>query len=203
MKHYFHPMSRSTTTDWMLRELQVPHERITIDLTSGKNRQPDFLKVNPMGKLPALEDNGVVITEVAAICTYLADKFIEKGLAPSHGSIERAHYYRLLFLAGNTVEPALTLIANGVKHLDAKSTGWGDMLRVLATLEDVIPQDGWLLGSQFSTADVVLGGLLDSILTFTQIEVPYNVATYVERLRIRPAYIAANSVMIDVRAKNG
>lgn len=200
MKHYFNPMSRGVVTDWMLRELGVEHEQIVIDLANEENRSSEFLKINPMGKLPVLEDNGQIVTEVSAICTYLADKYIEKGLAPVFGSIKRAAYYRLLFLAGNTVEPALSAIASGIEYPDTKSVGWGDMVRVSATLESIVPSTGWLLGDEFSAVDVVMGGLLDSMLTFHSLELPHNVVAYINRLRNRPAYIASNATMIQVRA---
>lgn len=200
MKHYFNPMSRGVVTDWMLRELGVEHEQIVIDLANEENRSSEFLKINPMGKLPVLEDNGQIVTEVSAICTYLADKYIEKGLAPVFGSIKRAAYYRLLFLAGNTVEPALSAMASGIEYPDTKSVGWGDMVRVSATLESIVPSTGWLLGDEFSAVDVVMGGLLDSMLTFHSLELPHNVVAYINRLRNRPAYIASNATMIQVRA---
>lgn len=200
MKHYYHPMSRSVVTDWMLKELEVGHEQVVVDLSSGENRTTEFLKINPMGKLPVLEDNGEVVTEVSAICAYLADKCIEKGLAPAIGSSKRAAYYRLLFLAGNTIEPALSLVASDIEYPDTKSVGWGDMERVSATLESIVPSSGWLLGEAFSAADVVMGGLLDSMLTFHQLNLPSNVVDYVERLRSRPAYIESNAIMIQVRA---
>ena len=201
MKHYFHPMSRSVVTDWMLKELELEHEQILVDLNSEENRTPAFLTINPMGKLPVLEDNGQIVTEVAAICTYLADKYIEKGLAPVFGSPKRAAYYRLLFLAGNTVEPALSLMASNIEYPDTKSVGWGDINRVSATLESVVPNTGWLLGKEFTAADVVMGGLLDSMLTFHKLTLPSNVIAYVDRLRNRPAYIESNDIMIRIRAE--
>ncbi|SBT17071.1 Glutathione S-transferase GST-6.0 [Marinomonas gallaica] len=193
MKHYFNPMSRAITTDWMLNELDAPHEQITIDFASNENNTAEFRKINPMGKLPALVDGDTVVTEVSAICAYLADKFPEKNLAPEVGSVERAAYYRYLFFACNTIEPAFALAACGLEHPDPVSAGWGDMPRVLATIEDMTPETDWALGEQFTAADVVFGGLLDFSITFKWLEPSPKVAAYVARIRQRPAYRATHS----------
>ena len=105
MKHYFNPMSRGVTTDWMLKELDAPHEQIVIDFASGENKTPEYRAINPMGKVPTLVDGDTVITETAAICAYLADKFADKGLAPAMTSAERGRYYRYLFVPGAVIEP--------------------------------------------------------------------------------------------------
>ena len=188
MKHYYNPMSRAISTDWMLKELDAPHEQIRIDFKINENNSADFRNINPMGKLPTLVDGEVVVTEVSAICAYLADKFPEKKLAPEIGSVERAAYYRYLFFAGNTIEPAFSLAACGFEHPDPMSAGWGDMQRVLATIEEMTPEIDWALGEQFTAADVVFGGLLDFSITFKWFEPSPKVAAYVERIRQRPAY---------------
>lgn len=198
MKHYYNPISRAVTTDWILKELNAPHEQIIIDFAAGENNSPEFLKINPMGKLPALMDGGTVVTEVAAICAYLADKFPEKNLAPEIGSVDRATYYRYLFLAGNTIEPALSLAASGLEHPNPKSAGWGDMPRVLATIEAMTPETGWALGTQFTAADVVFGGLLDVSMAFNMIDASPRVAAYVARIRQRPSYQEAYGALIDM-----
>ena len=74
MKHFYHPMSRAVTTDWLLTELDADHERVVVDYLAGENGTPEFRAVNPMGKIPALVDGDVVVTETAAICAYLADR---------------------------------------------------------------------------------------------------------------------------------
>lgn len=193
MKHYYNPMSRAISTDWMLKELDAPHEQIRIDFKTNENNSADFRNINPMGKLPTLVDGEVVVTEVSAICAYLADKFPEKNLAPEIGSVERAAYYRYLFFAGNTIEPAFSLAACGFEHPDPMSAGWGDMQRVLATIEEMTPEIDWALGEQFTAADVVFGGLLDFSITFKWIEPSPKVAAYVERIRQRPAYKATHT----------
>ena len=197
MKHYFNPMSRGATTDWMLKELGVPHQQIIVDFAAGENKSAEFRNINPMQKLPVLVDGNTVITEVAAICAYLADRFPERGFAPEIGSAERGAYYRYLFIAGNTIEPALTLAVLDMEHPRPVSAGWGDMPRVLDTIETMTPDTDWALGEQFTTADIVFGGLLDFSMAFNMIEASAKVTAYVERLRSRSAYKESHEAMIN------
>lgn len=198
MKHYFNPMSRAVTTDWMLKELDAQHEQVIIEVATGENNLPEFRAINPMGKLPALVDGSTVVTEVAAICAYLADKYPEKGLAPAIGSAQRGDYYRYLFIAGNTLEPAFSLAASDMEHPEPKSAGWGDMPRVLATIEAMTPETDWALGEQFTAADVVFGGLLDFSMVFNWLEASPKVAAYVERIRQRPAYRETHGAFLEM-----
>jgi len=193
VKHYFHPMSRAVTTDWMLKELDAPHEQIVVDFPTGENNTTAYRSINPMGKIPTLVDDGVVVTETAAICAYLADKFSAKGLAPSQKSTERARYYRYLFFPGTTLEPMFTFKQLGHADPDPKSTGWGDQERCLATVETMTPESRWALGEEFTAADVVFGGTLDFAMQFGWLKKPSErVNAYVQRLRQRPAYRASH-----------
>ncbi|MCJ8338635.1 MAG: glutathione S-transferase family protein [Pseudomonadales bacterium] len=201
MKHYYNPMSRAVTTDWMLKELDAQHQQILIDFTTGENNSSDFRKINPMGKLPVLVDDGIVVTEVAAICAYLADKFPQKRLAPEIGSVDRATYYRYLFVTSNTIEPAFSLTASGLEHPEPASAGWGDMPRVLATIEAMTPETGWALGEQFTAADVVFGGLLDFSMVFKLVDASPKVAAYVSRIRQRPSYRETHGAFIEMADK--
>jgi glutathione S-transferase len=198
MKHYYNPMSRAVTTDWILKELDIKHEQIGIDFTTNTPELLQLRQINPMGKLPTLVDGENVITEVAAICAYLADKYPEKKLAPEINSIQRATYYRYLFIAGNTVEPALTLAASKMEHPNSATAGWGDISRVIATIEKLTPETRWALGAQFTAADIVFGGLLDSSITFGTLRASPKVAAYVARIQQRPAYREAHQALIDL-----
>ncbi len=190
MKHYYNPMSRAVTTHWMLSELDAEHEQILVDFTNGGNDTAEFRLVNPMGKIPVLVDGDIIITESAAICAYLADKFPEKGLAPPIGSPERGRYYRYLFFAGTTLEPMLFSNQLGMMTEESsKSAGWGDMERCLAAVEVLTPATDWALGAQFSAADVVFGGTLDFSVQFGLMASPSaKVADYVRRIKDRPKY---------------
>ena len=192
MKHYFNPKSRAATTNWMLRELNAAHEQVMVDFAVQDDNLSEMHRINPMKKLPVLADGDVVITEVAAICAYLADKFPEKKLAPAVGTAERGAYYRYLFVAGNTIEPIFTLSAADMVHPHPSYAGWGDMPRVMATIEALTPEREWALGAQFTAADVVFGGLLDYGIKFGWFEPSAKVAAYVARIRQRPCYLQSH-----------
>jgi glutathione S-transferase len=184
MKHYFHPMSRAVTTHWMLTELEAEHEQILVDFTAGESSTPEYRAINPMGKIPALVDDGVVVTETAAICAYLADKFPDKGFAPPVGSSQRGRYYRYLFFPGTTLEPMFTVKQLGITDYPAQSAGWGDLERCMAAVESMTPASGWALGDRFTAADVVFGGTLGFAIQFGWIESPSAaVAAYVRRIK--------------------
>jgi len=191
--HYCNPQSRAATTIWMLEELDVPHEQVVLDFGAAEQQSPEYRAVNPMGKVPALVDGDAVVTEVAAICAYLADKFADNGLAPPLGSPERATYYRYLFVPGTTIEPLFSLTTLGITHPNPGSAGWGDLARVMATVESMTPERGWALGERFSAADVVFGGLLDFSIRFGWMQASPKVEAYVERIRARPAYQATHA----------
>ena len=134
MKHYYHPMSRAVTTDWMLRELDVAHEQVLVDYPNEENKQEAFTKINPMQKVPTLVDGDTIVTESAAICAYLADKYIEKGLAPALDSPERGKYFRYMFFPGVTLEPMFTVQQLDTSSIAPESAGWGDLSRCLQSL---------------------------------------------------------------------
>ena len=189
MKHYFNPMSRAVTTHWMLSELEVEHEQIVVDFMSGDVKDPEFRSINPMGKIPVLVDGDIVVTETAAICAYLADKFPEKGLAPPQGSKERGKYYRYLFVPGTTLEPMFTFELLELDDYPADSVGFGDLERCLATIESMTPERVWALGDQFTAADVVFGGMLDFAIQLGWLKSPSaKVTSYIRRIKDRPAY---------------
>lgn len=106
MKHYCNPMSRAATTIWMLEELDAPHEQIVLDIASAEQRSPEYLAINPMGKVPALVDGDAVVTEVAAICAYLADKFSEQ-LRATFGHRRARHVLSLPLRTRNDDRAAL------------------------------------------------------------------------------------------------
>ncbi len=189
MKHYCNPMSRAMTSLWMFAELDVEPEQIFVDLQAGETATPEFRKINPMGKIPVLVDDGVVVTEVAAICAYLADKFPEKGFAPAVGSPARGKYYRYMFVPGTTIEPMFTVKSMNVGEYPAMSAGFGDLDRCLATIEEMTPDKDWVLGGDFTAADIVFGGTLDFFIQTGSLEQPTDKQrAYVRRLKDRPAY---------------
>ena len=189
MKHYYHPMSRAVTTHWMLLELAADHEQIVVDFPAGENNTPEYKAINPMAKIPTLVDGDIVITETAAICAYLADKFPEKGFAPDVNSAQRGRYYRYLFFPGTTLEPMFTVNQMESADYSPQSVGWGDLERCLATIEEMTPENGWAMGENFTAADIVYGGTLDFAAQFGWLGSPtQKVGAYIQRLKNRSAY---------------
>ena len=189
MQHYYNPMSRAISTYWMPTELTVDYEQIEVDFMGGGTQTPEYRAMNPMCKVPTLVDGDVVVTETAAICAYLADKYMDKGLAPPIDSPERGRYYRYLFFQGTTLEPMFTFNQIEGAEVSPQSAGWGDLERCLSTIEALTPEQGWAMGEQFTAADVVFGGTVDFAIQFGWLNSPSaKVAAYVQRLKQREAY---------------
>jgi glutathione S-transferase len=179
--------SRSSIVHWMLEEVGQPYELKLLDLKKGENRQPGYLAINPMGKVPALKHGDVVITEAAAICCYLADAFPAAGLAVPIGDARRGPYLKWLFFGPSCLEPAL--IDKMLKREGAsKSTvGWGDYDTVLDVLTRAVTPGPYLLGDLFTAADVVIGSGLRWGMMFKGIPETPEFARYTTRLAQRPA----------------
>jgi glutathione S-transferase len=189
---HYHPYSRAAGTLWALEEVGVPCELKIVDILKGAQKQPEFVAINPMGKLPTLVDGNVVVTESAAIALYLADRYAAGRLAPALDDPRRGTYLRWSFFAPSVIEPAVMAKSSGweVKEVAA---GWGNHASMLATAQTAIAKGPFLLGEDFSMADVVFGGLLRFLMAFKQIEATPAFTAYVERLDARPAYQRANA----------
>lgn len=191
---YTNPMSRGRIARWMLEELGVSYEAKV--LTWGAHKSPDYLAINPMGKVPTLVHGDTVITECAAICAYLADLYPEKGLAPPVGSKERGTYYRWMFFAAGPIEAALSDKSLGLAIPDDKKgqVGYGSFEDMLKGIDHAIAQGDYILGDHFSAADVYFGSELGWGMMFGSIEATPERAAYVGRLRARPAAIKAAAI---------
>jgi glutathione S-transferase len=189
---HYHPYSRAAGTIWALEEVGVPYELKIVDILKGQQKRPGFVALNPMGKLPTLVDGDVIVTESAAIALYLADRYAAGRLAPALDDPRRGTYLRWSFFAPSVIEPAVMAKGSGweVKEVAA---GWGNYASVLAASESAIAKGPFLLGKDFSMADVVFGGLLRFLLSFKQMEPTPAFTAYVERLDARPAYQRADA----------
>ena len=184
---YTNPMSRGQIARWMLEEVGQPYDMTVLDYGTTM-KDPDYLALNPMGKVPAIVHKGRVVTEAAAICAYLADTFPEADLAPSLD--QRADYYRWLFFAAGPVEAAVSNKALGLTVPEGRerSMGYGTYDLTIATLEKAISGDQWICGSQVTAADVYVGAQVDWGLSFGTIDSRPAFEAYAARLRERPAY---------------
>jgi glutathione S-transferase len=189
---YFSVASRSFVPLWLLEEIGTPYEIVDTDIRDGRHKAPDYLKVNPMGKVPALDDGGTIVSEVPAICLYLADKYSYGALAPKIEDPLRGPYLKWCVFATAVFEPATYLPPSTGK--DTQSIGWGNRDTALNMLEDALTTGPWLLGECFSAADVVLGGLFAIAFFNRRVDQRAAFAAYNARLAARPAFQRAGEI---------
>ena len=186
---YSSPMSRGRIVHWMLEEVGVPYRFEVVNLESQDQKKPGFLAVNPMGKVPAIVHRGTVVTECGAICAYLADAFPAARLAPPVDSPLRGTYYRWLFFGGTCVEAAV--IDRMLSRPPASrpgALGYGSYDDTVATLEKALTPGPYILGAQFSAADVYVGSQIGFGMMMKSLEPRPAFKDYLDRLQERPAY---------------
>ncbi|MGD9501918.1 MAG: glutathione S-transferase family protein [Methyloceanibacter sp.] len=180
--------SRSSIARWMLEELGEPYDLHVLSLSKGEQSEPGYLAVNPMGKVPALKHGDAVITEAAAICTYLADAFPQAGLSVPVGDPRRGAYLKWLFFAPSCIEPAITDRAFPRQETPRRAMlGYGDFDTVMAVVANAVEKGPYLMGEQFTAADVVLGSTLRWGLMFGLLPKRPEFVAYVGRLEERRA----------------
>jgi len=183
---YHCPQSRSSNAVFLLEELGQPYEIKITDVRAGAGQSPEYLAINPMGKVPAIRDGNDVVSESGAICLYLADKYPLSGLAPPIGHPDRAPYLRWLFF-GASMDTVLVERMVKREPMSAAMAGYGDYDRVLRTLRNGLVKGPWLLGEKFSAADVLIGGGIPWALSNGTLprETPFT--EYAARITARPA----------------
>jgi len=181
--------SRSSVTHWMLEEIGEPYDIHLLHLSQGENLKPDYLAVNPMGKVPALKHNDVVVTESAAICTYLADAFPKAKLNVPIDDPRRGIYLKWLFFGPSCVEHAIAERAWPRKEPPPRAAlGFGDFDTVMDVLaKGVGAAKPYLMGEQFTAADVIVGSGLRWGTMFKLIPERPEFTAYIGRLNERPA----------------
>ena len=199
---FHHPYSRAATVVWMLEEVGVPYALAWVDLMAGAHKAPDMLARNPMGKLPVLEDDGVIVTETAAIGLYLADRYAAGRLAPALDDPARGTYLRWSLFAPSVVEPG-SMAKMAKWEFKPGQAGWGDHDSMLAAMEAAIGDREHLLGDQFTIADVIFGGTVRYMLRFNMLEPRPRFVAYAERLGARPAAQRADARNAAVATEHG
>jgi glutathione S-transferase len=185
----------------MLEEIGEPYDIRVLSLSKGDNRAPDYLEVNPMGKVPALEHGGVVITEAAAICAYLADEFPRAGLNVSPGDPRRGVYLKWLFFGPSCIEPAITDRAFPRKEEPRRGMlGYGDFDTVMDVVAKAVSAGPYLMGEQFTAADVVIGSGLRWGMLFKLLPERPEFTAYAGRLAARPALKRAEAMDRELAA---
>ena len=198
LRFFYHPQSRARMVRWMLEECGAVYEPVRLEF-GGTMKSPDYLALNPMGKVPALRHGEVVVTETAAICAYLAEQFPAKHLAPPANSPERGTYYRWLFFAAGPMEAAVTAKAMGLLAPAERraSAGYGSFEDVMATVEFAVGQAlarGGTLCGQFTAADLCLAAHLNFGMQLKTIEPRPLFEQYVRPLVQRAACVRANAL---------
>ena len=199
---YHHPFSRASSTIWALEEVGVPYELRYVDIMKGEQKAPALLALNPMGKLPVLTDDDVVVTENAAIALYLADRYAAGRLAPALDDPRRATYLRWSLFAPSVIEPGSMAKSLGWDYKPGQA-GWGDHQSMLAAIDAAVGHGDYLLGDQFSIADVIFGGTVRFMLRFNMLEARPSFTAYAERLAARPAAQRADARNAAVVAERG
>ena len=194
MKLYWSPRSRSFSALWLMEETGQPYERVLTDISTGAQKAPEYLAVNPMGKVPALRHGDVVITENAAICTYLADAFPKAGLSVPIDDPRRGIYLKWLFFGPSCIEPAMTDRAFPRKEEPRRAAlGYGDLETTMDVTAKGVAAGRYLMGEQFTAADVVVGSTLRWGVMFKLLPERPEFVAYVGRLNERAALKRADA----------
>jgi glutathione S-transferase len=188
IKLYWAPRSRAFSALWLMEETRQPYERVKVDIAAGAQRAPEYLAINPMGKVPALSDGDATLAEAAAICAYVAERYPEAKLAPALGDPLRAKYLYWLFFAPGCIEPAMVQVATKIE-MSSVAAGWGDAQRVFDVLDVALVKGPWILGEDFSAADVAVGSALNfAVRLFKMVPSRPSFDAYIARCVARPAF---------------
>jgi glutathione S-transferase len=193
---YTNPMSRGRIARWMLEEVGQPYRAEILEFASMNS--PEYLAINPMGKVPAVRHGDTIVTEAAAICAYLADAFPEASLAPPPGSRLRGPYYRWLFFGAGPIEAANTNKA--LKLVVPAVVGYGTQERVLHALEDQLSRSEYIAGDRFTSADVYVGSHIGSGMMFGVIDKRPAFERYWSLVGSRPAAKRAREIDEELAA---
>lgn len=190
---YTNPMSRGQTVRWMLEEIGEPYETEILEYGTTMKSEP-YLSINPMGKVPAIRHGDKIVTEVAAICCYLADAFPQARLAPSPA--QRADYYRWIFFTSGPVEAAFSNKAAGWEPAPEKQAmfGYGNYDAAMRTLEKALDGKSYIAADHFTAADLFVAAMVNFMLQFKLLEPTPVFTDYAARMTDRDAYRRAKEI---------
>ena len=193
MKLFWAPQTRSTRAVWMLEEAGVEYELQHIDVRDGGRQDDvDFRAASPMRKVPALIDHNVQMAESAAICLYIADRYCPGILAPAIDDADRGRFLYWLMFTPAVIEPTMSEKLNKIQPNRIRN-GWGDFKSMINTLSDGLGNNAWILGDQFTAADVMLGSSVHFLQLFDLLGDAPVLTDYVDRCRQRPAFKIAQA----------
>lgn len=201
IKLYHAAPSRSAVILWLLEELGVPYDLELVSLQNGDAQKPAFLELNPMGKVPLIVHNGVPVSETGAIAVHLADAYPQAGLSVPIGDPRRGPYLKWLFFNSGCVEPAILERAYPRKEPAPRmAAGFGTSDLVIDVLaQAAAAAKPYLLGAQFTAADVVLGSGIRFGTLFKLLPECAEFANYLAALEARPALQRANAIDAGLR----
>lgn len=188
IKLYWSPRSRSFSSIWLMEESGLAYERVLTDISTGAQKAPDFLKINPMGKVPALKHGDQVVTETGAILCHLADAFPAAKLAPAVGA--RGAYYRWIFFVAGCAEPAMSNKSVGWNTTDEtqRRFGYGTYDLTMDTLEKAVAGKRYIAADHFTAADLFVSSFLNFGLMFKVIDKRSAFEAYIKPHVDRPAF---------------
>ena len=185
MKLFWAPQTRAQRGIWMLEEAGVDYELERVELGSP-DHSAEFLAASPMGKVPALIDGDVSLSESAAICVYVADRYCMGSLAPAVDDPQRGKFLYWTMYTPAVIEPAMSEKFNKVES-NRRRSGWGDFDLMIETWDQALKDRDWILGDQFTAADVMLGSSAIFLRMFEMLPDSRNLGAYADRCLARPA----------------
>jgi glutathione S-transferase len=198
---FYAPQSRATGALALMEELDVPYDLHVLSLKNKEQRADAYLKVNPMGKVPAVLHDGALVTEQPAVYMYLADLYPEKGLSPKLGDPLRGPFLRWMVYYGSSFEPAVVDRSLKTPPAPPSTCPYGDFDTMLKTLNDQIRKGPWILGERFSAADILWGMALHWTVGFKLVPETPEIKAYVERVMALPSVQRANAKDAEYAAK--
>lgn len=191
MKLYWAPKTRASRALWLLGEADLDYAIEVVDIRAEPRQDsPGFLEASPMGKVPALVDGDVSVAESAAIAIYVADRYAMGRLAPALDDALRGKYLYWMLYTPAVIEPAMAEKFSGAES-NRTSHGWGDYDTMIHTLEAGLAGHDWILGEDFTAADVMVGSSVVFMRLFNILPESKLLSDYADRCLARPAYVAA------------
>jgi glutathione S-transferase len=197
---YHAPNTRSTGTRILLEELGAAYELRALNMKAGEQRRPEYLAVNPLGKVPAIVHDGALVTEQGAVYIYLADLFPEAGITPAVGDPRRGPYLRWLVYYGSSFEPAIVDRSMKREPAPPSTCPYGTFESMLDTLASALRKGPYLLGDRFTAADVLWGTALRWTTGFKLVPELPEITSYVARVNDRPAFVRVAALEAELAA---
>ena len=190
---YASKASRSLAGYWILEELGIPYDVIDVDIRTRKHKAPEYLAVNPSGQVPTISCDGAIVSERPAICAFLADRFGYGSIAPKIESPDRGVYLKWLVYSTSVIDPAIAVYASGIDK-PLKHSTWGSIHEVVEVLAQALKGHSWLLGDQFTAADVAVGSVVTMALFNDLLPENETLREYNDRIKERPAFQRAEKL---------